>query len=226
MTYKRYAIFYTLPPGPFAEFGAAWLGWDVALGRQVEHLQIDGLDVGKITKAPRKYGFHATLKPPFALADGQCENVLSAQFDIFCEKKFPVTLGAFELVRLGSFLALVPNAPIAALTALAADVVEHFDGFRAPMDTEELARRRARNLSPAQDQMLLRWGYPFVMQEFRFHLTLTGRMPRRQAAEVQKLMRPLITPMIVKPFKLDALSLMGEDENGWFHLIKRRKLGR
>ena len=69
MKFDRYAIYFT-PQGSLAEAGAAWLGWDLARGRTVAHPDVAGLDVAALTETPRKYGLHATIKPPFVLAEG------------------------------------------------------------------------------------------------------------------------------------------------------------
>jgi len=37
-----------------------------------------------------------------------------------------------------------------------------------------LARRRQAPLTPEQDRLLLAWGYPWVLDHFQFHLSLTG----------------------------------------------------
>ncbi|HBR36147.1 MAG TPA: phosphonate metabolism protein, partial [Sulfitobacter pontiacus] len=63
--FKRYAIYYTPPPGDFARRGAVWLGWDVQAGEAVAHPDIEGLDIAKLTQRPRKYGLHGTVKAPF-----------------------------------------------------------------------------------------------------------------------------------------------------------------
>jgi hypothetical protein len=64
-----------------------------------------------------------------------------------------------------------------ALEDLADRCVVEFDEFRRPADEAELARRRAATLTPRQEELLLRWGYPYVLEQWRFHLTLTGRLP-------------------------------------------------
>ncbi len=225
MEYRRYAIFYTPAPGPLADFGAAWLGWDPVAGRRVAQGVIEGVDVSEITETPRKYGFHGTIKPPFALAEGQNEAALRVAFASVCETAVPVTTEALELARLGNFMALQPGKPSAALLAMAADVVRRLDRFRAPLTEAQMARRRARKLSPEQDRMLERWGYPFVMDEFRFHMTLTGRVSKGLAPKIADKLEPMLAPLIAAPFKIDALSLMGEDAAGLFHLIERCALG-
>jgi hypothetical protein len=92
----------------------------------------------------------------------------------------PVTIPSLEVRRLGGFIAVVPTEPSAALADLAAATVAALDPFRAPPSEAELARRRKARLSDRQEALLMKWGYPYVMEEFRFHLTLTGRLDRRR----------------------------------------------
>ncbi|MDT8327623.1 MAG: DUF1045 domain-containing protein [Roseovarius sp.] len=226
MEFKRYAVYVTPEPGPLANFGAAWLGWDCTTGRNVGHPEVPGLPlpVAEITETPRKYGLHATMKPPFRLRDGANEAALRAAFDRFCRIAAPVTLDGLTLARLGRFLALVPEGDDTALRTLAADTLRAFESFRAPLTQAEHARRRASSLSAEQDALLLQWGYPYVMHEFRFHITLTGKLPRDKAIRTQAILTPLLAPLLPRPFAITALSLTGEDDSGCFHLIRRRPL--
>ncbi|SLN48349.1 hypothetical protein PSA7680_02485 [Pseudoruegeria aquimaris] len=223
MRFRRYAIYYTPETGPLASFGATWLGWDSAAGRRVAHPPAMGLPlpVEKLTERPRKYGFHGTLKPPFRMADGQDEDSLIAALETFAQSAAPVWIDALELARIGGFVALVPKGEKAGLSDLAARVVTEFDGFRAPPTPEELARRRSAGLTPAQDVLLARWGYPYVMDEFRFHLTLTSPMPKDVAEAVRRALTPIVAPFLPIPFIVAQLTLLGEAEDGFFHEIKR-----
>ena len=171
--YVRYAIYYLPPEGALSEFGAAWLGWSVDAGRAVPQPGVDGIEA--LTRTPRKYGFHATLKPPFRLAPGTTPDGLAQAAARLAAGLAPVTLAALVPGTLGHFLALVPAAPSAALDALAARCVADLDCFRAAPTQAELNRRRAAGLTAAQEANLQRWGYPHVMDGFRFHMTLTGR---------------------------------------------------
>jgi putative phosphonate metabolism protein len=226
MEFKRYAVYYTPPPGPLAEFGAAWLGWNAANGERPSPPDVPGLPLprSEITETPRKYGLHATIKPPFRLAPGQTPEALESALAGLCAQQGPVALDGLEIAQLGRFLALVPQGDTARLGALAALAVESLDAFRAPPGEAELARRRAGGLSPAQDALLEKWGYPYVMEEFRFHITLTGKLPKAQAARVRDALAPHLAPLLPRPFVIDALSLVGEDDNGLFHLIHRYTL--
>lgn len=226
MDFHRYAIYVTPPEGEFAAFGAAWLGWDSAQGAAVAHPEVPGLPapVAEITETPRKYGLHATIKPPFALAEGQGERALMDAFERFCAAEAAVMLEGLEIAALGRFLALVPVGDQGALNGLAARAVAAFEPFRAPLTEAQLARRRAGGLTPAQDAHLLRWGYPFVMEDFRFHITLTGKRPKGELPEIKAVLEPRLGPCVPRPYQIDALSLMGEDVAGRFHLLHRQTL--
>src|SRR5207245_1192733 len=77
---------------------------------------------------------------------------------------------------ISGFIAVIPAEPVAELQQLAADCARDFDSFRAPLGAEDRARRRPEKLTERQRDYLDRWGYPYVMEEFRFHMTLTGRL--------------------------------------------------
>lgn len=224
MKFTRYAIFYTPSPGPLSAFAAAWLGWDSVNGCSVAPPEIADLPapISDITITPRKYGFHGTVRPPFRLAAGLSEDALLSQFADFCATYAPIELKGMELAQLGRFLALVPCGDESRINQLAARAVTVFDAFRAPLDDAEIERRRRANLSPVQDELLLKWGYPYVMQEFRFHMTLTGKLPKAQATKTREALEPHLVPLLPSPFVIDSLSLMGEaEEGGMFHVIDR-----
>ncbi|QFT82280.1 hypothetical protein FIU89_16765 [Roseovarius sp. THAF27] len=225
MAFQRYAVYHT-PQGALGRFGADWLGWDLESGQPTTPPDIDGLPApwDDITGTPRKYGFHATVKPPFRLADGWTEIDLLTAFTTHCDLAAPITLDGLELAQLGRFLALVPTGDTHALNALAADTVRDLDAFRAPLTDADLARRRASGLTPEQDALLLQWGYPYVMDQFRCHYTLSGKLPKAQAGQLRAALDPVVTPLVPQPFTLDTLSLCGEDAEGRFHLVHRATL--
>lgn len=220
---QRYAVYY-LPDDPaLAAFGASWLGWDVGQAAPARHPET-ALDLENLTATPRKYGFHATLKAPVQLVGGQAE---AAFFDAVAElaaSATPVEVAALEVRCIGRFLALVPERRSEALDDLAGRIVTDLDRFRTPATPEELARRRAAGLTREQEAMLVRWGYPYVLGEFRFHLTLSGpadAAARKAArAEVERLMPPL-----PRPFPIRSISIAGEREDGRFIALRRFPLG-
>lgn len=227
MAYERYAVYYAPSPGPFADFGAAWLGWDMERGTQLRRLDLQSLPmaVDEITQTPSKYGFHATLKPPFRLANGQTEADLVAAMDILGSRTFhPVNGLSLELTQLGRFLALTAKGNTPQLGGLAAMCVETLDVFRAPPSDAELSKRRATGLTDRQELMLLRWGYPYVMDEFRFHMTLTGKLPKAALAQTRAVLEDALAGVVPEPFALDTICLVGEDKAGRFHMMHRHTL--
>ena len=221
--FSRYAIYYTPPKGPLADFGASWLGWDLVSGIPVAHTEIPGLshDIKTLTDTPRKYGLHGTVKPPFRLAKGKDIEGLEHACTAVAATLAPITLEGLELTRLGGFLALTVKGSQTALSNLAGEVVRTLDPFRTPPSAEELARRRKANLSERQEAYLVQWGYPYVMDEFRFHITLTGRVPRGRAETLREALAPHVAPYLPTPLPINDLTLVGEDDTGMFHEIRR-----
>ncbi len=117
---------------------------------------------------------------------------------------------------------MTPAVASPAIEALAAEVVEVFDRFRAPPAPAELARRRQTPLTPSEDRNLVRWGYPHVMEDFRFHLTLTGPVATERQPEVAGSLKRRFAGFIDRPLPIDGLALFvqpvaGED----FHVHAR-----
>jgi len=227
MQFTRFAIYVTPAPGTFADLGAAWLGWDSTTGQPVRPPPLPDLPAPahEITATPRRYGLHATIVPPFHLAGAQTAQTLLDGVIRVCDATRPVTLDGLEIAAMGRFLALVPSGDTGAADALAADTLRALDRFRAPLGETELARRRKPTLTPQQDANLTRWGYPHVMSEFRFHITLTGKRPGSELAMLKQVLDRHLLPVVPRPFPVEALSLMGEDAQGRFHLIRRQPLG-
>jgi len=218
--FKRYAIFYT-PEGEFAEWGARWLGWNSRTGAVVRHPDIAGLDVPALTDTPRKYGLHGTLKAPFALAAGTNQLRIEQVAAEFAQNHSGFEAGPLALCYKNGFVALRPSLDLPVLQEFADLVVRAFDHLRAPLTAEDLIRRRKTRLSSRQDQQLMTWGYPFVFDDFQFHLTLTGRVNNQMAAQVIEALEPQIGPLLPARFVINAITLMGEDADGMFHQIDR-----
>ncbi|MFC3569036.1 DUF1045 domain-containing protein [Paracoccus simplex] len=220
---KRFAVYYAPPPGAFADLAARWLGWDAVSGQACAPPDLD-LPVAEITAEPRRYGFHGTVKPPFRLAPGATPGDLDAAMKGLAGRLAPVLLPGLRLASLDGFLALVPEGDTTPLQRLAATVVRNLDPLRAPLTEAEIARRRPERLTPPQRALLERWGYPHVMEEFRFHLTLTDRLPVGMAGRAQAALAAHFAPVLPRPFVIDALCLFGEPKDGGFRLLHRYDL--
>ena len=175
----RVALYWTpLRDDPLWTAGNTWLGRDPELGVLVPQPRLPG--IAEITSAPRQYGFHATLRPPMRLSTGW-EEFLGAAEGIAAERA-DFKLPRLELIILGGFLALGLAAVCPELRQLADRCVAATDLHRLRPDAAELAKRRRSGLSAAEDAMLLRWGYPYVMEYWRFHMTLSRRLSAAELA--------------------------------------------
>jgi putative phosphonate metabolism protein len=225
----RYAIYWAPPPrSPLAEIGEAWLGRSAGRDGAIARPMLPGFAAAELdaaTAEPRRYGLHATLKPPFRLAAGKSAASLERALDAFAARTTEVAAPGLTLKRIGRFLALVPSARAPALAALAAAAVAAFDEFRAPADAAELARRQEAGLSEAQRRNLARWGYPYVMEEFRFHVTLTGAIATELAERLAPLLAERFAPAMAEPLHVGELSLFAEPAPGApFRLLRRTRL--
>lgn len=224
-TYERYAIYWAPERGSrLAAFGAGLLGWDVETSSDAPRLRIDGLPapVEELTAAPRRYGFHGTLKPPFRLAEGRKRTGLERATATLASDLTAFDAPPLELHDRFGFPALSPDAPCAELDALAARCVTELDTFRAPPSETELARRRAAGLSDRQEAHLLRWGYPYVLDEFRFHLTLAGMLLPEIAKGFATAINPHLTGVVGAPWRVREICLFGDPGGGEpFHLLRR-----
>jgi len=221
--FKRYAIFYT-PTGRLAEWGAGWLGWDSASGMPLQTRTLAGLDVGHLTATPRKYGLHGTLKAPFALAADADREGLELAASHFARQHASFDAGPLGLRYENGFIAVRPLKDPPALRDFAGHAVRAFDHLRAPLSEADIARRRKARLNPRQDQQMMVWGYPFIFNDFHFHLTLTGRVDAITAAQVIAALAPEMADLLPQALRLDAITLMGEDSSGLFHQIHRYAL--
>jgi putative phosphonate metabolism protein len=221
MTYTRFAIYDAPIYDALASFGATWLGWDVRTGSAT--CQADVPDLDDITMTPRNYGFHGTLKPPFRLANGHTVDDLRASAADLAGRCATAQSGGLQLTTLGGFLALTPTGDLTALERLASACVRDLDSFRAPASDAELARRRSAGLSARQEALMLRWGYPYVLEEFRFHLTLSGRLPEADRAAWVDTARTHLPPMAER-YEINSIALCGERPDGRFELIQRYAL--
>jgi putative phosphonate metabolism protein len=221
----RYAIYYAPAPfSPLDTFGRAWLG-----SAETPSLKMPGFTASRLAEivaSARHYGFHATLKPPFALAPGRTKDDLDEALTRFAAGQPPFAAPPLALASLDGFLALMLSAPSAAMTALAERCVRDFDAFRAPPSEAELAQRRRAGLTPLQDELLERWGYPYVMTEFRFHMTLSSRLEPAEREALKRNLAPLVTPLCAAPLPTDAVTLFVQpDRTAPFRTLRRYAFG-
>jgi putative phosphonate metabolism protein len=227
----RYALYYApAPRSELGRFGAHLLGYD-AFSRKTLRFPVNieqALpDWGELTQDPRKYGFHATLKAPMALADDKSEAELLAACAEFAAMPRPIPMIVPVVSAIGDFIAITPSRPSVELQELAADAVSQFDGFRAPLTAGDRARRNPDRLPPRQREYLERWGYPYVMEEFRFHMTLTGRLPAERRETVLAILRQRFAALDMNSLAVDRLALFKQSDPGsGFKIVRHYSLTR
>ena len=227
----RYAIYFT--PGqddPLARIAAGWLGRNPFTDTVPQAPAVTALSPAEIayhTASARRYGFHATLKAPFVLAEGKTEAELDAALAAFSAAAEPVGLAGLAPARLDGFLALIPASPSPELDRFAGDIVREFEPFRAPLSEADIRRRNPDKLSQEEFRNLCQWGYPYVFQSFRFHMTLTGRVADPDLPRVRAAIDEVFAPALAKPISLDGLALFVEPEPGAPFVVKSwHRLGR
>lgn len=223
-SYSRLAIFFApASKSPLAQFGSEWLGWDAENSIELTHPNIPNLpaSTSDITATPRKYGFHGTLKAPFKLHATKSLDEFSKALQSFSHRTPKFTIGKMKVARLGNFVAIVQENQSVILRDFAATIVKHFEEFSAPLSEEDIAKRRQANLTPRQDELMLRWGYPYIFEEFKFHLTLTGKIVERDAEITKNILAEHLSEILVKPLETVDICLYGERQNGRFEIIQR-----
>ena len=220
---KRYAVYYAPRDGVFSYRANEWLGREPGNDRDLPQPVLAGIgDPHAITAEPRRYGFHGTLRAPFRPAAEVTEASVRHCVAELAARLAPVTCEGLQVEVLHGFVALTPVGCEAALLDLGAAVVEATNALRAPLSEVEIARRRPDRLSPRQRDLLERWGYPFVMEEFRFHLTLTDQL--EAPGPVSAALKVFFAPVLPRPFVIDDLCLFGEDQTGRFQFLHRYAL--
>lgn len=231
-TSPRYAVYYVPRQGSALErLGASLLGRDIYNGEPLARPALDGVapdELDLLTRNARRYGLHATLKPPFFLKPGVTEDDIIRAAENFSSVRLPLPLPALRVTRIGSFFALAmqPRTEEEAEEAenighLAREAVRFFDRHRAAPLEDELKRRREKGLTPRQERHLVRWGYPYVFDEFRFHLTLTDSIrDSATAALLESGLTRYMAPAL-EGNSIEALCICRSDDIGNFTLLHR-----
>ncbi|PTB20987.1 phosphonate metabolism protein [Trinickia symbiotica] len=177
---SRFAIYYAPARGSlWWSAGCRWLSRDPESAETlapplIPALAERGLDVPGLSHSPRRYGWHGTLVAPARAAAGVRFDDIVARALAWARRQRRFEL-AVEAAALERFVAIRPATAdgAAAIGALAADAVREFAPLREMPSEAERRRRLDSKLTERQRELLDRWGYPYVLDEFRFHMTLS-----------------------------------------------------
>lgn len=226
----RYAVY--IAPAPETAlwtFGSRILGYDAVTGCETKAHEIHGLEagsLGRMTARARTYGFHATLKAPFRLKSAYEEKDLHASLELLACDVNSFSLGRLSPAVLSSsdqtgFVALTPVEPSSELSRLEWRTVAELDDYRSPLTQSEIEKRAPDTLTERQRFYLQRYGYPFVMEDYRFHMTLTDRIANPEAVAGQ-IARELASTAGASHLDVTDLVLFRQDHpSANFRIVKR-----
>jgi len=222
---RRHAIFWLPPPGSaLAEFGRNWFGVcpETCETSDQSTFGLPADLAAEATARPRWYTLHGTIVAPFRPADGADAGHLAQALRSFCGRRAALRTGPMRLTRLTRFLVLMPESGTATLDWLAADCVTHFNAFRAPTTPEDMARYPADRHSQRQRAHVRQFGYPYVLSDFLFHITLAGPLSDEQLDKVEEALEPHLADVVGAPLEINSLSLLTDPGgNAPFQLVER-----
>lgn len=224
----RFAIYWApARDGALHRLGSAWLGRDAESGEPVAAPELRGLPGSRETLvvAASRYGLHATLKPPFRLMTGVDPAALDAAARTLAAGIRRFRMAPLEVRSIGGCVCLGFSRPCPEMDALAASCVRGLDMSRAPASPEEMTRRRGEGLDPVEEKNLLDWGYPYVLERFRFHMTLSGGLPPPERAALSAVLEAYFKDALRAPVEATEITLFGEPAGGGdFRLLRRYPL--
>jgi len=216
------AALYWVPTrhSPLFAAGSAWLGRDAETGQPIVQPEIPMFpNLAEATAGARRYGFHATLRPPMHLCTSL--QALRATAAAIAARHAPFILPPLQITGLDGFLAITETARCEPLHALADDCVLATDPHRAPPSAAEQARRRAAGLTAEQEDMLSAHGYPYALKTWFFHLTLTRRLNSAEARLLRPAAEGVFAAALREPCRVEDIALCVEEGAGDFRLAER-----
>ena len=229
-TTARYAVYFA--PGPedrWWEAGSKWLGRCARTGMAMDQPAVTGIEpvqLAELTQAPRRYGWHATLKAPFSLATGCALADLQHQLNRIACQHSSFLLPPLRVEHMDTFLALVLDGDDSAVQHMGAMCVTALHSLAAPLPDSEVVRRRGAGLTARQEELLQAWGYPHVLDQFRFHMSLTGSLRALSPAQRESLRQGAVSHFqSLQPLRFEALDLFVEISPGSpFRWVSRHPL--
>lgn len=229
--YKRYAIYYVPEQSDaLLQLADDWFGRSTLTGKPTKRPNIPGLSSKKIqsiTKTAARYGFHGTLKAPFRLARSATERkfleaVAALASDLDAARAIKMSLDYSS-----GFIAIRPSEEDHALRGIGDLCVIALDIFRAPVNTLERMARIQPKLSQEEAQFLLLWGYPYIFNRFRFHMTLTDPILSREKNKIYTILKDYFETALSAPLNIESICVCGDPGNGQsFDVLQRFSLKR
>lgn len=212
----RYAVYFCPAAGSALDtLGREWLSAERIPGIAPERLRV-------LTANARRYGWHATLCAPFALAEPAGYDDLHWEVADIAQRASGIEL-PLQLDSLASFLALRPCGDEQNVHALAEQCVRRLNVLRAP-STETAWQQRAPQLDETERELFRQFGYPYVLDRYRFHMTVSAPASPAEEQAIRKWFAPRLEDGMAAG--IDALTLCRETAPGQpFERLERIPLG-
>ena len=233
--YSRYAIYYAPPKeSSLEEFGRYWFGWDplnaklINNKQRINYLNRFGIknlkNIDKNVLIAKKYGFHGTLIPPFKLNKNYSTNKLFKKTDEIAKKFKKFKFYKFKLKKINNFYAFVQNKKNSNINKISNRLVKELFKFRSPLTKKEIDKRNPSKLSKLQLNILHKWGYPYLMSEFKFHMTIasevTGNKLYFELKKIEKNKKIILNEIN----NFDKIYIFGENQKGMFENLENFSL--
>jgi 2'-5' RNA ligase len=204
----RYAIYYCPVAGsPLDTFGREWLA------ESPNAIDVPGVSAERrhrLLADVRRYGWHATLRAPFSLAPGVAYDDLH-QAVAALTQSFHAFMLPLKLDALNGFLALRPCGESAAVDALADACLHALEPLREPL-SDAAMQRRAAGLDATEFAQLQQFGYPYVLDRYRFHMTLSAPATEAEEQAMRDWLR--LRAQHAAATRIDALTICREKTPG------------
>jgi Protein of unknown function (DUF1045) len=214
----RHAVYFA--PRPEHALWIAGCSW---LGRDASQSGDRSPPARAHVSEPWRYGFHGTLRPPMRLT-GSHEEWRHAVASLAARTR-RFSMPALRVDWLGEFIALMPVQPLGGehpLEQLADACVLTLERFRSTAQPERTVHA---DLSERQRDHLQRYGYPYVLEDWRFHMTLSNSLTTLGAqdhAALKARARDHFAAALYEPLVCDSVCIFVEPQAGAPFLLSER----
>ncbi len=233
--YSRFAIYYAPPKGSvLEEFGKYWFGWDPLVAKfinnkqRINYLNRFGIknlkSIDNNILMAKKYGFHGTLIPPFKLNNNYNRKKLFKKIEVVAKKYKKFNFYKFKLKKIDNFYAFVQSKKNNNINKLSNRLVRELFKFRSPLTKKEIDRRNPSKLSKLQLSILYKWGYPYLMSQFNFHMTLASEVSGNKLYFELKKIEKNKEIILNETNDFDKIYIFGENQKGMFENLENFSL--
>lgn len=194
----------------FWKLGALWFGYDASRNAYTKNTLVPGMPKehhdAAVTTA-RRSGFNIILTGPFQLTAGMPEELLKTTISLYCQSLSTLQTGPLSIIETAHKLSISAQEISPQVQKLADDIVLEFNAFRLPANPlpEDSPIRAA--LTPGQLKNLIEWGQPYIFEELKFQIPLTGRLPEKMSGPLKSFLEGRFIECLKTGFEIDNLSL-------------------